>query len=689
MAEKKRFSLFGPAKVEPVSRNNKDRERDFLEAMERLQRIEIDNQGKKRVLKPVYSNDPIEIVIASDWHLGSIATDMKEMLRIRDYILDTPNAGVVFAGDELEGLKAQYLSTNTAKTPVDVQIQIEFLKMMFFDPLAEQGKVLGMVSGYWGHPGWVNDATTLNIWRTMVGDLDIPIVQNGGFLDIKFPSGYVHSLQLWHNPPGNSKYDEVAGLREAILGTSESVRPDGAISGHIHRMGVAKENYAGAINQVYYISAGTLKGSNPDLPRDAFGERLGAPDSHPQGQGVVIQPKVGRRAERVFPFASLKQGKMALDAMTILNKAEAQGIRKELIEEIHSHKDGEEAPEIVYTSATSRLGGEHKEDRPLDKLLLGGEVVRNPYSRMEMKVPYDTLSYDIRTKLPIALHLVQNARVGSSSEGTKKLSLYLNEVAENPHALVVFLRNMIDKEAGGSPERMEILDKLSSMIYGVKDQTLAIMMDESLRSPDWKKYIKTDTEEYEDENGKTRKRNIYSAPLPPASYLSNNTETPLIHHLSFIKLSVGRSTAKLKEKPLYIGAFADKLEGHGSNSKPEWGLQRLYDLHLHEKPGFVVGGHMGNAGAMTFYDGSNANTHYPILIQPGWWASSVDTAGKGNVKPGADPGQAIIFMPGNNGEDYMAFPTTSESETRDMHDALMLLRGLELIKKTEKVMKKK
>jgi hypothetical protein len=146
---------------------------------------------------------------------------------------------------------------------------------------------------------------------------------------------------------------------------------------------------------------------------------------------------------------------------------------------------------------------------------------------------------------------------------------------------------------------------------------------------------------------------------------------------------------KLKEKPLYIGAFADKLEGHGSGSKPEWGLQRIYDLHLHNKPGYVVGGHMPNAGAMTFYDGSNSETNYPMLVAPGWWAGSVDSIGRGNVKPGAQPGQAIIFMPGKGKQDYMTFPTADADETEYMHDALMLLRGLEILGLKEKVLKRR
>jgi len=87
-----------------------------------------------------------------------------------------------------------------------------------------------------------------------------------------------------------------------------------------------------------------------------------------------------------------------------------------------------------------------------------------------------------------------------------------------------------------------------------------------------------------------------------------------------------------------------------------------------------------------FYDGSNVETNTPILIAPGWFAKYVDTMGKGNVMPGASPGQAIIFMPGSNKNDYLAFPTVNADETGYMQDAFTLLKGLELLGLTDSVL---
>ena len=201
-------------------------------------------------------------------------------------------------------------------------------------------------------------------------------------------------------------------------------------------------------------------------------------------------------------------------------------------------------------------------------------------------------------------------------------------------------------------------------------QTLAIMMCESMRQNAWKGKVGKEPEQL---------------PVAPGSYVATETGIPLIHHLSLLKLSIGPGNGR---KTLYPIVTADKAEGHGSGSKPEWALQRLYDLHIHEKPGAVVGSHMANAGAAQFFDASNAFTHNPALVAPGWWAKAVDSIGKGNVKPGAEPGQAIIFMPGKDQNDFLQFPTVSREETEYMHDALMILKGLELLGLKDKVLKK-
>lgn len=663
---------FKVASVEPKPISALESQQKMLEAIALLQEVERNNMGREEVTIGVKHNDPVMILCASDLHVGSITTDHGAILSLRDYALSHENVGVVLLGDEVEGLKEAYLNTNTARTPIDFQQQIDLLRMAFLKPLAEKGKILTMVSGYWGHPGWAEDATTINTWRIMTDGLNIPIIQNGGQLNLKFANGHTHSLKIWHNPPGSSNFDPVSGLRKVTFSTDERVRTDGAMSGHIHRVGVAKELYAGAKTAVYYISSGTTKGSMENIPRDRYGIKLGLPLSDPMGQGVILEPRTRKAQEKNYPFVTAQHGGRAFEAVQLLDRVESLGIKDELIEKIHA--EVEEAPKINFYATSSRQSGtEHVETLPTGINRVSGKNIENPYSKMKMKAPYDSLTYDIQTRLPVALQLIANARLGSSSEGLKDLVNFRESLVDNPHSLILYLRNMIDKEAGKSTNRVEILNNFINLIDGTKEQTLAIMMDESMRMPSWKKPV-GDSEEH--------------LPLAPGSYLANNTGIPLIHHLSLIKLAVGPSV-KIKEKPLYVGAFADKLMNSGSYAKPTFGLRRTYDNFTHEKPGYLVGGHMPSAGTMTFFDRSNLETKNPILIAPGWWSKFVDTMGRGNVMPGAEPGQAIIFMPGSSAADYLAYPTINASETEYLHDALTLLEGLKILGLTESVMKKK
>jgi len=663
-------SSFGIVRQEPAYLNPEIRLSLMLQAIENLQKIERDSVGRESVTIGVKHNNPIEVMCVSDLHLGALATDNQSILDLATYVLGHKNVAVVLLGDEIEGIKSEYLDTN--RTPLDLQSQIDLLRLAFLEPLAKQKKILAMVSGYWGHPGWAQDSTTINIWNTMTTGLDIPLLQNGGKLEIKFANGHTQSIRVRHNPPSGSKVDPVSGLRQAELSLSEGERTDVSMSGHIHRSAVGKEKYFGAKNSIVLISSGTEKGSKPDMPRDRYGEKLGgAPLCDPEGQGVIMAPRTRQREKTIYPFASKKHGEVAFDAINILNAAEEQGITKELKEKIYS--EVEAAPKLSFYSTSSRLSGGLLEEPPAEKERVNGKTIENNYSKMKMKAPYESLTYSVETQLPVALHLIANARLGSSSEGVRELTTYRELISENPHSLMIYLRNMIDREAGKSLDRIKILENFVKIIDGSKEQTLAIMMDESMRMSSWKKPVGILSEQM---------------PVAPASYMANNTGIPLIHHLSLVKLAVGPSV-RIKERPLYVGAFADKLLGSGSFSQPTFGLKQVYNKFLHEKPGYVAGGHMPSAGTMTFFDRSNPESHSPMLIAPGWWAKYVDSIGKGNVMPGAEPGQAIIFMPGQSSSDYLAFPTVDAAETKYMQDALLLLQGLKILGLTDKVLNRK
>jgi len=247
MAQKEQGKLLRTVSVYPPDRTNIERIKDYRSHHETGQRLEIDNRGKLVVTQEVLDMAPKQIIVLSDWHLGSKASDLEAMDELLAYVLSNPDVLVIFAGDEIEGWSSgKHSQSIDSKADADAQTQLEFMRMMYFEPLANAGRILGMVSEYWAHPGWMAE-NTMNTWRAMIGDLDIKLIQNGGTLILKFPNGYEHDIKVWHNPPKGSKFDEVDGQRMVMQNTSESSRPKGSVAGHIHRMQVAEEVYVTAL----------------------------------------------------------------------------------------------------------------------------------------------------------------------------------------------------------------------------------------------------------------------------------------------------------------------------------------------------------------------------------------------------------------------------------------------------------
>jgi hypothetical protein len=343
------------------------------------------------------------------------------------------------------------------------------------------------------------------------------------------------------------------------------------------------------------------------------------------------------------------------EALTLLNRAEQQGITKEITEKILKQAP---KPEIKFVEGESNTTRSPYDERPKHKIKDG-----DPKPKAEKIVTqYDALAFNVKSSLPITVHFIANARLGSSYEGYDPLRNFLsNYVVDNPYALTIFLRNMVDKDmAKNADKRLNTLDKYARIMGLNGNETLAFMLDESLRQDAWRKDLKG------------------SQAVPPATYLAEKTGVRVIHDLSKISIAIGPGV-RLENKPLYTGVFADKLFHHGSFSRPTYGLRRIYDLYVANKPGYVSGGHMPNSGSMTFFDRGNPETNYPVLLAPGWWADYINSAGKGNVSTGAIPGQAMVFMPGASKKDYMAFPTTNPDESNYIPKALTLLSGINLL----------
>lgn len=670
---KERGTQFRVKSSAPDMISQEERSRRIIEAIKQMQAVERDYIGRDEVTIKIPHNRPVMVMTVADLHMGSIATNYYEIDAIKKMILDDPDIAVVLLGDEIEGLKERYLDTNTARTIPDVHQQIDLVKHSFIAPLAEEGRILGMVSGYFGHNGWTQDAATINTWMMMADDFDIPVIRNGGTLNIEYANGHNQVMRIFHNPPGKSQFDPVFGLRRSLQHTSEPDRPNFAVAGHLHRAGVGKEyqpNMPKTDNSpqaMVMINTGTTKGSSEAAPPDRFGVKLGLPLADELGQGFVMQTRrrsSGRKLEANYPFITRDHGLVAFSALQLMDRLEQQGMTDEMIEKIHD--EVEEKPNVKFMERSSkRVSTPYVENPDYD-------FDEDTYNRWdgELRPQYEIARFNLDTKLPIAIDWISNLRLGSNSEGYRALESYLRtRFIDNPHAFMAFLRNMVDTDVAGDPNRKEILDRLISMGAEYPDQVLVLLHDGNLRANKWKSPVGEDADQ---------------GPIPAGSYLAEGLDAQLLRHQSTIELAVGPGT-KSKQKPNYSVLTLDKLGRHGSVARPTFGHSRIYDLYAGKKPGAVVGGHLSHSGFSTRFDKSNPETNTPYFIQPGWWATTVNTTGKGNASQGAIPGQALILLPGNGQEYYMAFATSNPEETKYLHEALLLWKGLGLMGIREQV----
>lgn len=663
---------FRVGKVEPESLSSAEFVKTFDTAMNALKTLEKDRRGKREVEIKVNHNNPIQLILAGDLHLGSFATNQQMCDNLRDYLLATPNTILVLLGDEIEGFKAKYASTNLANTIPGLSDQLKYFYFSFFKPLADAGKIAAVVSGYWGHNGWVHDDTTLNIWEIQNRfDERVPLIANGGILTIRFKNGQTTQVEVHHNPPGKSKIDPVHGLRVSAQAQNPSNRPDIYASGHLHRAMVGTDLSSGVSRGVNFIQAGSPKGSDKFGNTDPFGEKLGLPHTDPWLQGIVLQPPKGQKGTKSYvpeiqlPFISAKQGALVHGALELLNLTESTGVTSEIMEQIY---DEFPAPETSYLPNRSKVSSSPAELLNQHKRELRTKDLGDKVDERDIRPLYERVAYNIKSELPIIIHPIGNARLGSFHESGSPLPVetYARQIAENNYAFALFLRSVIDKDVARQPNRIEVLQRYIDLVHVFDGRALAIMLDTSLGNKSWLR----------------RLGDLYDLrPIAAGSYLSGKTGTRLVHHMSYVDLSVGPGNG-YNGNTRYMVQLADTLLRHGSFSSTK-GLKRVEDLYSPDRPSIIIGGHVPTAGTSQFYDRTNRFTDTPATLAPGWWAKFVDTTG--TRSKGGLPGQAVILIPGHGQGESMMIPTSSAEQTSELSQAITLQVGSEKLGLSQKL----
>ncbi len=616
-----------------------------IEYLERARELMTYYMGEPEITVQIPHNEPIRILVLGDLHLGSASVDYQAIRKIKEDVLTHPNVGVIFLGDVIEGIKSQFLRTNVMSAPVPFSNQITLARQWLLEPLAEQGKVLAMVSDHFAHEGWADQAMTISPWLEMVRGLGIRMVRNGGLVTIIFKNGHQETFQLYHLTKRKSTLDPLHGLTTVAHQYSSENRPDAILGGHIHRVAAGREK--DNEGPTCLVQAGTWKGTRPESA-DPLGIAAGMTLADPGGQGVVIQTRRRGQPHRgPVPTYSAEEGKIVHAALDLLNKAEQHQLTGELTERLKATQEG--GAKITFRRRRSRRAKvPHKETR--EQKLFKPE---NGYAPQ-----YQELSYEIATALPLALVFIAGTRFGTNSIDVKQLKTVIEHLQNNPYGAALTLGGIIDRQAVKDPKRLQILNEAIRFFSPIRGKNLGLLLDTVLRHDGWKKKV-----------GKSAD----GAPIPAGTYLSQKLTLPLIINQAVISLSVRKPTSK--SPAIYTIVTLDHLGHRGSTAKATAGLRSVYRDLLPKKPGMVVGGHMPLAGETTIYDRFNPETDWPHFIAPGWLAHTALWGSKANEIPGGKGGLGVILLP----DKYLAIPTASLEETQYLHQALMLLGGLKIL----------
>lgn len=159
-------------------------------------------------------NRDIQIIPIFDPHIGLVSCNMKLLESVVNYILRTPNCYTVLGGDILEC--ATKTSVGLGMYEENLSPKDQFFKAFsLFKPLADQGKILGALTG--NHEMRLANFADMNPMEILAHQLKIPYFRYQGFLVIKVKDK-IYKVALCHGVSSScSKTGAVNAMRRQAL----------------------------------------------------------------------------------------------------------------------------------------------------------------------------------------------------------------------------------------------------------------------------------------------------------------------------------------------------------------------------------------------------------------------------------------------------------------------------------------
>lgn len=615
----------------------------------------LKNRQEINQLLDPYKSETNVIVDENDFPLKVVHTGDTHLSHVDSKIDGLPNA-VKQAGKDgllvthanlIDSVSNKFISTNTINVGLNLREQINLAKQVL-RPVINKKHIIVM-GGNTCHEGWSEKQTTNDITPDLV-DSTTPLIRNGGqiILGLKEKDGRVMEIgrsEIYHNSgKGRTKWSPEGSVRER----SREV-PDGGkdkanvfIDAHMHQLTAAVDLRKNPINRQEYTTVlgevGASKGTK-DNP-DRFINGLGvAPRNQPgdAGEGLVVIWKKNKSGNITpYPVADYDRANVMFNAEQLYEDAQRTGTYKEIYEELMaSGKFKRPEKELVEEDCLYRRQDEAANSEGVAPI-------------------YKTLSYDIKSNLPIRIHFIGNLRVGSSSFERGTLRTDLKNINADPWAYYFATRRLVNQGTATSAGRKETIEDLASLLGIAGSSTLGIMLTDELRNSTWGNDITRANKQGE--------REKYPK-LFPGDYLHNSEESkvkgvPIImpETVSFLNL---KSDKKQTPYTLYL---RDKLSNFTSLINPYHGLTRIQGI-WGINADLLVGGHTECVGWRTWM---RPDGQLEVIVPGGY--SEYTEKGVGSRVDYPSGGQGAILFP----DQKRLYSFATFEEGKDMHEALIL-----------------
>lgn len=597
---------------EQESRSKLRREQDYV-------RVEIDEDG------------PFHIVHLSDIHFGHDAVDYDYLDQVIGYILQTPGVYVMFYGDLIEGFNKEYTDTNNQHLLLPVEEQIITLRERYLKPLSEKGKILSMVSRFTqSHEGWLLKEANMDIYPLLTLDMNIPLVGNGGIVEVVAKDNHNVRIRCYHNSPkGGNEMAPVMGLRN-----SEAPLPgyvDMVVAGDRHTLGGSHAMEKAADGTItIYIQIPPFKGNeNSLMPDNLMQAKYGNRKFAPGGSSTIHEKINGTKY-----IHSVRDLEETTNRDRIHRLGDALDADDAARQEIEAEMANKPAMSVEFNSEKSR------------KRVQEDERDHQCY----VKTTHDFQNADY-----IAAFIASGIRTGSKSHSKKREAHFVSTVAGIKNSVVIAGVENIDRSVVRSSNRETLVGGYISLLGQLN--WLIQLNDATLGNEGWKKPV-------------TRDGNSYM----PGTAIQEDGGAVLLDNEGEMFFAMRDEHGRIKQT--WSGLLID---GTGSGVAPKDPYRMGVSTELEKFQGegsshdIIVGSRSSSAGIQSRYNPKISDDQ--LFIAPGRLAYESVVGGKGKRSRTAEGGLGVFLTIWGEAYPFMTLDEAKELDKDFPAFAYLMVNG--------------